>query len=121
MKAVSKTTTFLRRKGLLAMPNDSKSYVHGGCDIPLMGLTVDQLFDATARAFADNVALIVRHQGIRWTYSELQARVDDMAAGLVALGLEPGDRLGIWAPNCFEWVVTQFATAKAGIIRFPSG
>ena len=53
---------------------------------------------------------------MRWTYRELQRRVDDLALGLMRLGLEPGDRLGIWSPNCAEWVLTQFATAKAGLV-----
>ncbi len=53
---------------------------------------------------------------MRWTYRELGERVDAFAAGLLALGFEPGERVAIWAPNCAEWVVTQFATAKAGLI-----
>src|SRR5207237_8089759 len=55
-------------------------------------------------------------QKIRWTYSELKMRSDAFASGLLALGLEPGDRVGIWAPNCAEWTIAQFATAKAGLI-----
>ena len=58
----------------------------------------------------------MRQQGVRWTYRELGEKVDAFAAGLLALGLEPGDRVGIWSPNNAEWVVTQFATAKAGLI-----
>ncbi|HYM35565.1 MAG TPA: AMP-binding protein, partial [Steroidobacteraceae bacterium] len=61
-------------------------------------------------------ALIVPHQNIRWTYAQLKERVDELAAALVALGLDKGDRIGIWAPNCAEWALTQFATAKAGLI-----
>jgi len=94
----------------------TRSYVHGASPTPLLGLTVGQLFDETAARFADNEALIVRHQGVRWRYGRLKQEVDRLAAGLLALGLAPGDRLGIWAPNCAEWVVTQFATAKAGIV-----
>jgi len=94
----------------------TRSYVHGVSPTPLLGLTVGQLFDETAARFADNEALIVRHQGVRWRYGRLKQEVDRLAAGLLALGLAPGDRLGIWAPNCAEWVVTQFATAKAGIV-----
>lgn len=60
--------------------------------------------------------MIVRHQDIRWSWSEVKARVDDFAAGLIGLGLAPGDRVGIWAPNCMEWTVAQFATARAGLI-----
>jgi fatty-acyl-CoA synthase len=92
------------------------SYVHGASGKRLLGQTIGACFDETAAANPDVVALIVRHQGIRWTYAELKQRVDDLAAGLLALGLEPGDRIGIWAPNCAEWAVTQFATAKAGLI-----
>ncbi len=58
----------------------------------------------------------MRHQQVRWSYAELKRRVDAFAAGLLALGLVPGDRVGIWSPNNAEWVVTQFATAKAGLI-----
>ena len=92
------------------------SYVHGACDRPLIGKTVGVLFDDICAAHPDQLALIVRHQGVRWTYADLKARVDAFAAGLLALGLNPGDRLGIWAPNCAEWTITQFATAKAGLI-----
>ena len=65
---------------------------------------------------ASHDALIVRHQGVRWTYAEFKQRVDALAAGFLALGLAPGDRIGIWAPNCSEWALTQFASAKAGLI-----
>jgi len=92
------------------------SYVHGASGQPLIGQTIGALFDETCAAHADRLALIVRHQGVRWTYAELKVRVDAFAAGLIALGLNPGDRVGVWAPNCAEWVVTQFATAKAGLI-----
>jgi fatty-acyl-CoA synthase len=92
------------------------SYVHGASTAPLIGKTIGALFDETCAAHPDNLALIVRHQDIRWTYAELKDRVDAFAAGLLALGLEPGDRVGIWAPNCAEWTITQFASAKAGMI-----
>src|SRR5215210_5188146 len=94
----------------------TRSYVHGASDIPLFGDTIGEHFDAVAGRWPDRQALVVRHQNIRWTYGELKERVDALAAGLVALGLEPGDRIGIWSPNNAEWVVAQFATAKAGII-----
>jgi fatty-acyl-CoA synthase len=70
-------------------------------------------FDKAVARWGDLEALVVRHQGVRWTYRRLQQQVDACAAGLLALGLEPGDRLGIWSPNNAEWVVTQFATARA--------
>ena len=92
------------------------SYVHGASTQPLIGKTIGAQFDETCAAWPDHLALISRHQGIRWTYAQLGDRVDAFAAGLLALGLEPGDRVGIWAPNCAEWAITQFATAKAGMI-----
>jgi len=92
------------------------SYVHGASSKPLLGQTIGACFDATAAEHPNGPALVVRHQQIRWTWAELKARVDALAAGLLALGLTPGERVGIWAPNCAEWTVTQFATAKAGLI-----
>ncbi|MBI5705878.1 MAG: AMP-binding protein [Armatimonadetes bacterium] len=94
----------------------TQSYVHGASTVPLIGDTIGIHFDQAAARWPDREALVIRHQGIRWTYVELQKQVDAFAAGLLALGLRPGDRLGIWSLNCAEWVVTQFATAKAGII-----
>jgi len=98
------------------MVEATPSYVHGASETPLLGVTIGQLFDRVAARAPNRDALIVRHQEIRWSYGELKRRVDAFAAGLVALGLEPGDRVGIWAPNGAEWVVTQFASAKAGLI-----
>lgn len=93
-----------------------QSYVHGVSKKPLLGETLGTNFDAAVEKWGDQDALIVRHQNIRWTYLELQNKVNAFAAGLVSLGLQPGDRVGIWSPNNSEWVVTQYATAKAGII-----
>jgi fatty-acyl-CoA synthase len=92
------------------------SYVHGGCARSLLGQTIGRCFDQMTDEAADRLALIVVHQNIRWTYWQLREEVDNFAAGLLALGLQPGDRVGIWAPNCAEWVVTQFATSKAGLV-----
>jgi fatty-acyl-CoA synthase len=99
-----------------AMAGLTMSYVHGVSTTPLVGATVGTLFDDTATRWPDKEALVVRHQDLRWTYRELRREVDELAAGLLAVGLRPGDRLGIWSPNNAEWVVTQFATAKAGIV-----
>ncbi len=93
-----------------------QSYVCGASQTPLRYQTVGQAFDEAAAASGDREALVVRHQDVRWTYRELARRVDELAAGLLGLGLEPGDRVGIWSPNCAEWVLTQVATAKAGLI-----
>ena len=84
--------------------------------MPLIGETIGSHFDRAATRWAGREALVVRHQQIRWTYAELKTHVDALAAGLIALGLEPGDRVGIWSPNNAEWVLTQFAAAKAGLI-----
>ncbi len=92
------------------------SYDHGTSPTKLIGETIGAAFDRTVSRFPDREALVVRHQDVRWTWTELARRVDALAAGLLSIGLEPGDRIGIWAPNCAEWVLTQFATAKAGLI-----
>jgi fatty-acyl-CoA synthase len=92
------------------------SFVHGLDAAPLRYETLGVAFDAAATAWGDNDALIVRHQQVRLTYRQLRQRVDAFAAGLIGLGLERGDRIGIWAPNCAEWTITQFAAAKAGLI-----
>ena len=92
------------------------SYVHGASQTPLIGVTIGEFFDQTVAQFGKRDALIVRHQEVRWSWRQLKQRVDDFAAGLLALGLEPGARIGIWSPNNAEWVVAQFATAKAGLI-----
>jgi len=93
-----------------------QSYVHGANALPLIGETIGVHFDRAVARWPESEALVVPYQGVRWTYRELQQQVDAFAAGLLALGLEPGDRVGIWSPNNAEWVVTQFATAKAGLI-----
>ncbi len=92
------------------------SYAHGAADVALLGETIGANFDRAVARWGDRPALIVRQQGIRWTYKELAERVDSFAAGLLALGLARGDRVGIWSPNNAEWIITQFATAKAGLI-----
>ncbi len=92
------------------------SYVHGASDQPLIGKTVGQFFDEASGKWASRPALIVRQQNLHLTYAQLRRAVDKLAAGLLTLGLSPGDRIGIWSPNNSEWVLTQFATAKAGLI-----
>jgi len=92
------------------------SYVHGASPVPLIGKTIGVFFDEAAARWAEREALIVCHQGVRWSFRELQGRVDALAAGLIALGLTPGERIGIWSPNNAEWLITQFATAKAGLV-----
>ncbi|MDB5079016.1 MAG: AMP-binding protein [Chloroflexi bacterium] len=92
------------------------SYASGTSDVPLLGITIGDMFDRTAGKYPDNEALISRHQGIRLTYRQLQAEVNRFARGLMQLGLQKGQRIGIWSPNNAEWVITQFATSKIGII-----
>jgi fatty-acyl-CoA synthase len=98
------------------MSAQSPSYVYGASSAPLLGDTIGRFFDLACKRWAGRLALVVRHQKVKLTYSKLRQRVDQLAAGLLALGLEPGDRVGIWSPNNTEWVLTQFATAKIGLI-----
>jgi len=93
-----------------------ESYVRGERTAPLIEQTIGAYLDGVAARDGSRLALVVSHQGVRWTYAELKARCDAFAAGLLSLGLEPGDRVGIWAPNCAEWTVVQFATTKAGLV-----
>ena len=92
------------------------SYAFGESTRSLIEEPIHRIFASTVRDHGSKVALVSRHQKIRWTYEELSMHVDRLAAGLLSLGLRPGERLGIWAPNCAEWLLTQLATAKAGII-----
>jgi fatty-acyl-CoA synthase len=92
------------------------SYVSGTSDKPLLGDTIGDDFDRTVAAHGDRDALVDRATGRRWTYTELAEEVDTIALALLDLGVEKGDRVGIWAPNCAEWTFTQYATAKIGAI-----
>ncbi len=98
------------------MAPTSWSYTSGTSDVPLLGLTIGDMFDETVARFPDNEALVSRHQGLRYTYRQLQVEVDRCARALIALGVDKGQRVGIWAPNCAEWAITQFATSKLGAI-----
>ena len=92
------------------------SYAKGATAVPLTTQTIGQCFDSIVKQHPNQPALVSVHQSIRWTYLEFQAEVDRLATGLLALGVEPGDRVGIWSPNCAEWYLTQLATAKMGAI-----
>jgi fatty-acyl-CoA synthase len=92
------------------------SYDHGVSDKKLIGETIGAFFDRIVDTHREREALVVRHQNVRWSWGELGRRVDDLAAGLMTLGLERGDRVGIWSPNNSEWTLIQFATAKAGLV-----
>ncbi|MCO1656816.1 AMP-binding protein [Pseudonocardia humida] len=92
------------------------SYASGVSDVPLLGDTIGDNFDRTVAAHGDGEAMVEAATGRRWTYRQLRDDVDAVALGLVAAGVEKGDRVGIWAPNQAEWTLTQYATAKIGAI-----
>ena len=92
------------------------SYVCGTSDQPLIYQTIGDAFDQAVEQWPEKEAIVVSHQTIRWSYKQLGEAVDAFAGGLLALDLEPGDRIGIWSPNNVEWIIAHFATAKAGLI-----
>ena len=92
------------------------SYISGTSNKPLIGQTIGVFFDHIVEKYPDNLAVISRHQNIRWTYEKLQIEVNRCAKGFRAINIEKGDRVGIWANNCVEWLVVQIATAKLGAI-----
>jgi fatty-acyl-CoA synthase len=94
----------------------SLAYVHGTSDVPLRGETIGQMWTGVVAEHGEREALVSRHQGIRWSYGELNEQVDRCARALLAAGVDRGDRVGIWSPNNAEWVVMQFATARIGAI-----
>jgi fatty-acyl-CoA synthase len=92
------------------------SFVKGPTDPALVDVTISRALADAAKRWGYKEALVVGHQNVRWTWSQLEERVDALARGLLALGFRPGDRLGVWATNRWEWIVTQFATSKLGVI-----
>jgi len=94
----------------------SESYSHGTSTDPLLGETIGTNLERTTARVPDHDALVSCHQGLRYTYVELDAAVDEVAKGLLEAGIERGDRVGIWSPNSAEWVLVQYATAKIGAI-----
>ncbi|KAM9119704.1 medium-chain acyl-CoA ligase ACSF2, mitochondrial [Pangshura tecta] len=97
-------------------PIATNSYIQGATDIPLLTKTVGQCLEETAHRFPDREALVFCRDGVRKTFAQFIQEVDQAAAGLLAIGLKKGDRLGMWGPNKYEWVLMQFAAAQAGII-----
>ncbi|QBY03291.1 AMP-binding protein [Thalassotalea sp. HSM 43] len=93
-----------------------QSYYCGEGSSQLIYQTIGSYLDNISEQHPDTEALVVRHQNIRWTYKQFNEQVNRLATGLLAIGIEPGDRVGIWGPNSYEWVLTQFATAKIGAI-----
>jgi len=98
------------------LANKAGSYVCGIADAPLLGDTIGRSLDNAARRWGNREALVSPSHGVRWTWKEFAERVDALAAGFLALGLERGMRIGIWSLNRPEWTLTQFAAAKAGLI-----
>ena len=94
----------------------SISYTRGLQNKPLLAMTIGSAFDQTVARFAEREALVVRHQHLRYSWAQLAEHVERCARALLALGVQAGDRIGVWAPNCAEWCITQFATAKVGAI-----
>ncbi len=99
-----------------AAPQDGQSYVRGPSSPPLAYITIPQLLRDAVSRFGPREAAVFSDQNIRMSYYDLDRAVDELASGLLALGLEKGDRVGIWSPNRFEWVLTQFATARVGLV-----
>ena len=98
------------------MSDQADSYVCGIADAPLLGDTIGRSLEQAAQRWADREALVSPSHGVRWTWTEFAERVDALAAGFLALGLERGARIGVWSLNRPEWTLTQFAAAKAGLI-----
>ncbi|XP_067913877.1 medium-chain acyl-CoA ligase ACSF2, mitochondrial [Heterodontus francisci] len=92
------------------------SYIHGATDMPLISKTIGQCLEEIVNKHPDKEALVFLQDGVRKTFGQMKQEVDQMAAGLLAIGLQKGDRLGMWGPNTYEWVLMQLATAQAGII-----
>jgi fatty-acyl-CoA synthase len=98
------------------MTGTTRSYFHRTSTLPLLNNTLGGALDSAAERWPEQEAVVVRDQDVRLTFAALRHEVDRVAAGLIALGLKPGDRVGLWSPNRIEWVLTQYATAKAGLI-----
>lgn len=87
-----------------------------GLDVPLIEATIGDFFDAIVNKYPEREALVSRHQNIRWTYRELQEKVNQLASAMIEMGLEIGDRIAIWSHDNAEWLLMQLATAKIGVI-----
>jgi len=96
--------------------NGPPAYSSGPSGLALLGETIGANLERTAARFGDREAIVARHQGLRYSYAEFDTRVDLVARGLLDLGLERGDRVGLWSPNYVEWALVQYATAKIGVI-----
>ncbi|GAC1387698.1 MAG: hypothetical protein NVSMB33_17310 [Ktedonobacteraceae bacterium] len=111
--------TVMQKKSSAASTDQGEirwSYTSSISDTPLLGLTIGDMLDQTVGKYPDQPALISRQQTIRLTYRQFQAQVNQCAKGLMQLGFQKGQRVGIWSPNRAEWCITQFATSKIGVI-----
>lgn len=95
---------------------EARSYSSGNTTKPLLNVTIGRLFDKVAMRLPEHEALISRHEDLKLTYAQLRAKVDELALAFIGFGVKKGNRVGIWSPNNFQWVATQFATAKIGAI-----
>lgn len=111
--SATKSATDIQSGGGLS---DGLSLVVGKTEPALWHKTIPQLLDETVARYGDREAVVFPLSGVRWNYRELAERVESLAAGLLAVGLNPGERIGIWSPNCAEWIVLQYASARAGLI-----
>ena len=116
MSTIESTDMDPTRRAPGRQPADNLSHVAGGAGVALLDETIPALLARTVAAHGDREAVVFNAQDVRWDYAEFAAEVDRLAAGLLALGLDKGDRIGIWAPNRSEWLLTQFATARVGLI-----
>ncbi len=96
--------------------NNTLSYVHGASGIPLLGETIGENLKRTAERFPDQEALVCSHQDYRATYSQFYQQVRKVSKALIHLGVQAGDRVGVWSPNTYQWVMLQYATANIGVI-----
>jgi fatty-acyl-CoA synthase len=94
----------------------TQSYYSGASSSQIIYQTIGDYLDDICEQFPDNEALVVRHQNVRWTYSRFKQEIDRLATGLLALGIQPGDRVSIWGPNSYEWAMVQYATASIGAL-----
>jgi len=95
---------------------EKKSYAHGVSTVPLLGETIGENFSKTCKTFPQRDALICLHQNYRATYAQLWQQVEEVAKALLAINVKKGDRVALWSPNCYEWVLVQYATARIGVI-----
>ncbi|MCY4309910.1 MAG: AMP-binding protein, partial [Rhodospirillaceae bacterium] len=116
--SLDRTAASVRKTGEVGdqTPRDGQSYMVGALTPPLLDLTIGNLLAKTARQDPSATAVVFCDSGLRWSYGELKEKSRQLAAGLLSLGFEKGDRIGIWSTNRAEWLLTQFATAEIGLI-----